>query len=248
MSRAALVLRNRQRTGCSSRHALYNGCWVHAAALDTALFWPVHVGSLSDEGGGPIHWLCRDFTFTFRFMEAPVVPPGLSRRTHSRFCGWNQWTADPRHGIWFALRGLGLTEIDVVEPSETRRKSIEALRARTLDPSTRRRFPKLSRTLTRRRAPAYCRGTSSVALKVIDERSQSGRVAGVLGEADKLGGYGGQFYIGVVAVDAEQGKGRLGIDAEASHENSAGPFDGGAGADGSGDGIPGDPFGFGPDC
>lgn len=37
-------------------------------------------------------------------------------------------------GIWFALRGMGLTEIDVVEPSETRRKSIEALGARTLDP------------------------------------------------------------------------------------------------------------------
>ncbi|OZE31267.1 MULTISPECIES: 2,3-butanediol dehydrogenase [unclassified Rhodococcus (in: high G+C Gram-positive bacteria)] len=37
-------------------------------------------------------------------------------------------------GIWFALRGMGLTEIDVVEPSETRRRSIEALGARTLDP------------------------------------------------------------------------------------------------------------------
>jgi (R,R)-butanediol dehydrogenase/meso-butanediol dehydrogenase/diacetyl reductase len=38
-------------------------------------------------------------------------------------------------GIWFALRGMGLTEIDVVEPSQTRRKSIEALGARTLDPA-----------------------------------------------------------------------------------------------------------------
>lgn len=38
-------------------------------------------------------------------------------------------------GIWFALRGMGLTEIDVVEPSATRRKAIEALGARTLDPS-----------------------------------------------------------------------------------------------------------------
>jgi len=38
-------------------------------------------------------------------------------------------------GLWFALRGMGLTEIDVVEPSETRRKSIEALGARTLDPT-----------------------------------------------------------------------------------------------------------------
>jgi (R,R)-butanediol dehydrogenase/meso-butanediol dehydrogenase/diacetyl reductase len=37
-------------------------------------------------------------------------------------------------GIWFALRGLGLTEIDVVEPSDTRRASIEALGARTFDP------------------------------------------------------------------------------------------------------------------
>jgi (R,R)-butanediol dehydrogenase/meso-butanediol dehydrogenase/diacetyl reductase len=37
-------------------------------------------------------------------------------------------------GIWFALTGMGLTEIDVVEPSETRRQSIEALGARTLDP------------------------------------------------------------------------------------------------------------------
>lgn len=39
-------------------------------------------------------------------------------------------------GLWFALRGLGLTEIDVVEPSEHRRRSIEALGARTLDPAT----------------------------------------------------------------------------------------------------------------
>ncbi|MDV6261889.1 2,3-butanediol dehydrogenase [Rhodococcoides yunnanense] len=39
-------------------------------------------------------------------------------------------------GIWFALRGMGLTEIDVVEPSETRRRSIEALGARTLDPTS----------------------------------------------------------------------------------------------------------------
>jgi len=39
-------------------------------------------------------------------------------------------------GLWFALRGKGLTEIDVVEPSATRRESIEALGARTLDPTT----------------------------------------------------------------------------------------------------------------
>jgi (R,R)-butanediol dehydrogenase/meso-butanediol dehydrogenase/diacetyl reductase len=38
-------------------------------------------------------------------------------------------------GLWFALRGLGLTEIEVVEPSEHRRRSIEALGARTLDPT-----------------------------------------------------------------------------------------------------------------
>ncbi|MDQ0000637.1 2,3-butanediol dehydrogenase [Pseudarthrobacter sulfonivorans] len=38
-------------------------------------------------------------------------------------------------GLWFALRGMGLTEIDVIEPSGTRRKSIEALGARTLDPT-----------------------------------------------------------------------------------------------------------------
>jgi (R,R)-butanediol dehydrogenase/meso-butanediol dehydrogenase/diacetyl reductase len=38
-------------------------------------------------------------------------------------------------GLWFALRGLGLSEIDVVEPSATRRAAIEALGARTLDPS-----------------------------------------------------------------------------------------------------------------
>ena len=39
-------------------------------------------------------------------------------------------------GIWFALRGMGLTEIDVVEPSPIRRASIESLGARTLDPTT----------------------------------------------------------------------------------------------------------------
>jgi (R,R)-butanediol dehydrogenase/meso-butanediol dehydrogenase/diacetyl reductase len=37
--------------------------------------------------------------------------------------------------LWFALRGMGLTEIDVVEPSPTRRNAIEALGARTLDPT-----------------------------------------------------------------------------------------------------------------
>lgn len=35
-------------------------------------------------------------------------------------------------GLWFALRGMGLTEIDVVEPSATRRASIERLGAHTL--------------------------------------------------------------------------------------------------------------------
>jgi (R,R)-butanediol dehydrogenase/meso-butanediol dehydrogenase/diacetyl reductase len=39
-------------------------------------------------------------------------------------------------GLWFALRGMGLSEIDVVEPSAIRRESIEALGARTLDPTT----------------------------------------------------------------------------------------------------------------
>jgi len=39
-------------------------------------------------------------------------------------------------GLWFALRGMGLSEIDVVEPSAIRRGSIEALGARTLDPTT----------------------------------------------------------------------------------------------------------------
>lgn len=38
-------------------------------------------------------------------------------------------------GLWFALKGLGLSEIDVVEPSATRRSSIERLGARTLDPT-----------------------------------------------------------------------------------------------------------------
>ncbi|WP_175687364.1 2,3-butanediol dehydrogenase [Burkholderia multivorans] len=38
-------------------------------------------------------------------------------------------------GLWFALRGLGLSEIDVVEPSAPRRRAIEALGARTLDPT-----------------------------------------------------------------------------------------------------------------
>lgn len=38
-------------------------------------------------------------------------------------------------GLWFALRGLGLTEIDVVEPAAARRHALEALGARTLDPT-----------------------------------------------------------------------------------------------------------------
>ncbi|CAN5868312.1 2,3-butanediol dehydrogenase [soil metagenome] len=38
-------------------------------------------------------------------------------------------------GLWFALRGKGLDDVFVVEPSATRRASIEALGARTLDPA-----------------------------------------------------------------------------------------------------------------
>ncbi|MBY6679450.1 2,3-butanediol dehydrogenase [Rhodococcus sp. BP-316] len=39
-------------------------------------------------------------------------------------------------GLWFALRGKGLDDILVVEPSATRRAAIEALGARTLDPTS----------------------------------------------------------------------------------------------------------------
>ena len=38
-------------------------------------------------------------------------------------------------GLWFALRGTGLDDVFVVEPSATRRAAIEALGARTLDPA-----------------------------------------------------------------------------------------------------------------
>jgi (R,R)-butanediol dehydrogenase/meso-butanediol dehydrogenase/diacetyl reductase len=38
-------------------------------------------------------------------------------------------------GLWFALRGKGLQEVFVVEPSPTRRAAIEALGAVTLDPA-----------------------------------------------------------------------------------------------------------------
>ena len=39
-------------------------------------------------------------------------------------------------GLWFALRGLGLTQIDIVEPSAERRAAVERLGASTLDPTT----------------------------------------------------------------------------------------------------------------
>jgi (R,R)-butanediol dehydrogenase/meso-butanediol dehydrogenase/diacetyl reductase len=39
-------------------------------------------------------------------------------------------------GLWFALRGKGVEDVFVVEPSATRRASIEALGATTLDPTT----------------------------------------------------------------------------------------------------------------
>ncbi|BCI51415.1 alcohol dehydrogenase [Mycolicibacterium litorale] len=38
-------------------------------------------------------------------------------------------------GLWFALRGKGIDDVFVVEPSATRRASIETLGARTLDPT-----------------------------------------------------------------------------------------------------------------
>ena len=39
-------------------------------------------------------------------------------------------------GLWFALRGKGLDDVFVVEPSPTRRAAIEVLGARTLDPTS----------------------------------------------------------------------------------------------------------------
>ena len=39
-------------------------------------------------------------------------------------------------GLWFALRGKGVEDVFVVEPSATRRAAIEALGSRTLDPTT----------------------------------------------------------------------------------------------------------------
>ena len=42
-------------------------------------------------------------------------------------------------GLWFALRGKGVDDVFVVEPSPTRRAAIEALGATTLDPTRRRR-------------------------------------------------------------------------------------------------------------
>ena len=38
-------------------------------------------------------------------------------------------------GLWFALRGKGIEDTFVVEPSATRRAAIETLGARTLDPA-----------------------------------------------------------------------------------------------------------------
>ena len=38
-------------------------------------------------------------------------------------------------GLWFALRGKGVDDVFVVEPSATRRAAIEALGATTLDPT-----------------------------------------------------------------------------------------------------------------
>lgn len=38
-------------------------------------------------------------------------------------------------GLWFALRGKGIEDVYVVEPAPTRRAAIEALGARTLDPT-----------------------------------------------------------------------------------------------------------------
>ncbi|HEX2402937.1 MAG TPA: zinc-binding dehydrogenase, partial [Mycobacterium sp.] len=38
-------------------------------------------------------------------------------------------------GLWFALRGKGIEDVFVVEPSPARRAAVEALGARTLDPT-----------------------------------------------------------------------------------------------------------------
>jgi len=39
-------------------------------------------------------------------------------------------------GLWHALRGMGLTEIDVIEPSPVRRAALERLGGRTIDPTS----------------------------------------------------------------------------------------------------------------
>ena len=49
-----------------------------------------------------------------------------------------RWSSAPGPigiGLWFALRGKGLDDVFVVEPSATRRAAIEALGATTLDPT-----------------------------------------------------------------------------------------------------------------
>jgi (R,R)-butanediol dehydrogenase/meso-butanediol dehydrogenase/diacetyl reductase len=38
-------------------------------------------------------------------------------------------------GLWFALKGMGLSQIEIVEPSQVRREAVEALGARTIDPT-----------------------------------------------------------------------------------------------------------------
>ncbi len=59
-------------------------------------------------------------------------------------------------GLWFALRGKGLDDVFVVEPSPTRRAAIETLGATTLDPTEPRRARRSSPTTPTATAPTRC--------------------------------------------------------------------------------------------
>ena len=93
------------------------GHWVYPAALDTALFWPVHLGSLSDEGQCPIHWLCGIY-FTFCCTEALAFSArkfnASSILTEDPQTLPEQWVPDGVTLVRFFMGGEGLF---VAQPS-----------------------------------------------------------------------------------------------------------------------------------
>ncbi len=86
-----------------------------------------------------VHHLPDSITLEIRALVEPVAVAYRSVKradVHDQSSALIYGAGSIGIGLWFALRAFGLTEVEVVEPSEHLRRSIEALGARTIHPTS----------------------------------------------------------------------------------------------------------------